>query len=145
MRTTPGLRRVAAAVRCMLAPTAGAAAPDDLPLAPPPAAPASSAGPGFALETEMVVHDWILCISASGAEELARARAEEGIASARAAYASLSETRACGQFPELRVILRERLYEGAGPGHDARAFGALINLSGDWAAAFVVSGGLASD
>jgi hypothetical protein len=134
--------RASAVAWCVLASASWAAAPDDIAIASAPDPAAQPAGPGYALETEMVVHGWVLCVSASGAEELARARAQ-GIENARATYASLSDTRACGQFSELRVILRERLYEsGVESDHDARAFGALINLSGDWAAAFVVSGGL---
>jgi hypothetical protein len=93
----------------------------------------------------MVVHNWVLCISAPSAEELARARTAS-IDAARSAYAGLSTARSCGQFPELRVILRERLYASADDsGHDTRVFGALVNLSGDWATAFVVSGSLPED
>ena len=96
----------------------------------------------YELETEMVVKNWILCISAAMAEELVRAR-EESEEKARSAYAGLQQTRSCGQFGELRVILRERLYASAADtGHDARAFEALVNLSDNWASAFVVYGGL---
>ena len=145
MRFGQTLCRAAGAVCCVLASQTWAAAPDSIPIAAVPEAPAQSSGLDYTLETEMVVHGWVLCVSASGAEELARARAES-LETARAAYASLSGKRACGEFPELRVILREKLYElGAGSEHDARAFGALINLSGDWADAFVVSGGLSAD
>jgi len=127
--------------------TAWAAAPDDLPIET--SAPAVGAVvPGaidYALETEMVVHDWVLCVSAPVAEELARARTAS-VADARSTYAELASARTCGQFPELRVILRERLFAGADDGgHDTRVFGALVNLSGDWASAFVVSGGLAEE
>jgi hypothetical protein len=142
MKIVKSCCRAAAALGIALASTSWAAAPDDIAVATAPDIAVQSTGPDYALETEMVVHGWVLCVSAAGAEELARARAES-LASARTAYASLAGTRACGQFPELRVILRERIYQSAAEtGHDARAFGALINLSGDWAAAFVVSGSL---
>ena len=122
-----------------------AAAPDDIALAPPPDAPAPVAGPGYALDTEILVRDWVLCVSASGAAELARARMQ-GAEPGRAAYASLADARACGKFPELRVILRERLHDdGAGSHRDAQAFSALINFSGEWASAFVVSGATSNE
>ena len=42
------------------------------------------------------------------------------------------------------MILQQPLYvSGGDAGYDARVFGALVNLSGDWATAFVVSGSLA--
>ncbi len=110
MRFGQTLCRAAAAACCVLASQTWAAAPDSIPVAAVPEAPGQSSGLNYALETEMVVHDWVLCISASGAEELARARTES-LETARATYANLSGTRACGEFPELRVILREKLYE----------------------------------
>ena len=98
--------------------------------------------PDYALETEMVVHNWVLCVSQPLAEQLVHAR-EAGVEPARLAYAGLASSRSCGQFPELRVILRDPLYSSAADaGYDARIFGALVNLSGDWASAYVVSGGL---
>ncbi len=129
-----------------LAPSAFAAAPDDVSVdAIVPEAAVAPPVASYALETEMVVHDWVLCVSQSVAEELAHAR-EEGIEAARAAYATLSSARSCGLFPELHVILREPVYASAAEsGADARVFGALVNLSGDWASAFVVSGGLPSE
>lgn len=144
MEIARALRRAAAlACSSLLASASWAAAPDDLSIASAPDPAAQPAALDYALETEMVVHDWVLCVSASGAEELAHARAES-IDTARAAYASLSDARACGQFQELRVILRERLYESDST-HDARVFGALVNLSGKWAAAFLVSGSLSEN
>jgi hypothetical protein len=84
----------------------------------------------------------VLCISQPLAEQLVHAR-EVGPESALQAYAGLASARSCGQFPELRVILRDPLYaSAANAGYDARVFGALVNLSGDWASAYVVSGGL---
>ena len=76
------------------------------------------------------------------AEQLVHAR-EEGVDRARSTYAELNAAKSCGQFPELRVILQERLYfSSADSGHDARVFGALVDFSGNWASAFVVYGGL---
>jgi hypothetical protein len=43
----------------------------------------------------------------------------------------------------LLVILRKRLYTSpVSSGHDARVFAAEVRLSDNWAAAFVVYGGL---
>ena len=139
------LRRAAAAAAiCLAAPLAWAAAPDGLDadlMAPAASTPVQI----HELETEMVVHDWVLCISQAVAEELARAR-EESDEKAKLAYAALSESRACGRFAEMRVILRERLYtSAASSGHDARVFEALVNLSDNWASAFVVYGGLPAE
>lgn len=139
-------RVAAASAFCAASSLALAAAPDEL--APEDSAPAIAViAPSldYALETEMVVHDWVLCISQPLAEQLARAR-EGGVETARHAYDGLASARSCGQFPELRVILQERLYMSpAESGYDARVFGALVNLSGDWASAYVVYGGLPTD
>ena len=64
----------------------------------------------YSLETEMVVHNWVLCVSQPLAEQLAKAR-EAGPESARSAYADLAGARSCGKFPELRVILQQSLYQ----------------------------------
>src|SRR5689334_630470 len=122
---------------------AGAAAPDAQVVEPAAPAAIGITAPGkYTLETEMTVHNWVLCISQPMAEELVHARAA-GVDQARQAYAGLASSRSCGQFPELRVILRDPLYSSAADaGYDARIFGALVNLSGDWASAYVVSGGL---
>lgn len=96
----------------------------------------------YELDTEMVVRDWVLCVSASVAEDLVRAR-EESLEQAWSAYEAFKEARQCGRFAELRVILQEPLYSSAAEAsHDARVFGALVNLSDNWASAFVVSGSL---
>ena len=119
-----------------------AAAPASLD--PEPASTPSVAAPiiDYALDTEMVVRNWVLCVSQAVAEQLVRAR-EQGTVAAQSAYAELREARSCGQFPEMHVILQERLYiSTAASGHDARVFGALVNFSGSWASAFVVYGGL---
>lgn len=126
---------------CLATPRAWAAASDGL---GPDVDEANTSTPVgiYDLDTEMVVHNWILCVSQAMAEELVRAR-EESAERARLAYAALSESRSCGKFAELRVILRDRLYKSsADSGHDARVFGALVNLSDQWASAFVVYGGL---
>lgn len=127
----------------LVAPAAWSAAPDALTAdEPTPAASGIGAPIDYALETEMVVRNWVLCISQPLAEQLARAR-KGGAESARTTYADLAGARSCGLFPELRVILQQPLYvSGGDAGYDARVFGALVNLSGDWATAFVVSGSL---
>ena len=126
-----------------IAPAAWSAAPDALPVEEPtPVVTGMNAPIDYALETEMVVQNWVLCVSQPFAEQLARAR-EAGPESARSTYADLAGTRSCGVFPQLRVILQQSLYvSGGDAGYDARVFGALVNLSGDWATAFVVSGSL---
>jgi hypothetical protein len=120
-----------------------AAAPDSLD--PEPVLPRSAGAVpviDYALGTEIVVQNWVLCVSRTVAEQLVHAR-EAGIGDARSAYDELKQARSCGQFPELRVILQERLYVStAESGHDARVFGALVNFAGSWASAFVVYGGL---
>jgi hypothetical protein len=134
-------RAAAFAALSLSATAALAAAPDNL---APDATTSTGIAPAidYALETEMVVHNWVLCVSQPLAEQLVHARAE-GVETARQTYAGLASTRSCGQFPELRVILRDPLYNSAADaGYDARIFGALVNLSGDWASAYVVFGGL---
>ena len=133
--------RAAALVLVCVASPAWAAAPEEV--VADPALGVIAAGPGkiYELETEMVVHNWVLCVSQTLAEDLVRAR-EESAERAVAAYIGFAEAKSCGLFPELRVILRERLSASAGTGYDTRAFGALVNLTGDWATAYVVYGGL---
>jgi hypothetical protein len=133
--------RAAALVLACMASPAWAAAPEEI--AADPSLYGLVAGPGkiYELETEMVVHNWVLCVSQALAEDLVRAR-EESAEKAVAAYVGFAEARSCGLFPELRVILRKRLSTSSGAGYDARAFGALVNLTGDWATAYVVYGGL---
>lgn len=135
-------RAAAIVASTLVAPAAWSAAPDALLEEPAPVVTGVGAPINYALETEMVVQNWVLCVSQPLAEQLARAR-EGGPESARLTYANLAGARSCGLFPELRVILQERLYvSGGDAGYDARVFGALVNLSGDWATAFVVSGSL---
>lgn len=145
MNTFTNLCRAAAmAGVCFAAPAAWAAAPSAGIETEMPMPEAVSAAPAtiYELDTEMVVHDWVLCISQSVAEQLVHAR-EESIAAGLSAYESLTHERKCGQFAELRVILQESLYASkAESGFDARVFGALVNFSDNWASAFVVSDGL---
>jgi len=152
MNLLPGRPRFAAfavsclAACCVAAPTAWAAAPagaggDIAPSAPITTAPA----PQYHLGTEMVVRDWVLCISFASAEKLALA-GEAGAEAARAAYAGLVGERVCGRFAELSVILREPLYRSSRQSdRDIRVFAAEVRLAGDWASAFVVRGGLPDD
>ncbi len=135
-------RAAAGATMGIAASMAWAAAPvwieSETPAAETIAAPATI----YELDTEMVVHNWVLCISRAVAEELVQAR-EESVEKARSAYEGLTAARQCGRFAELRVILQERLYKAeAEPGKDVRAFGALVLLADDWASAFVVTGSL---
>jgi hypothetical protein len=150
MKTTASLCG-AAALAAMTCGSAFAAAPElggDLLTETVAAAPAATGpllGPIHELETEMLVRGWVLCVSAEGAEQLARASAES-TASAMTAYDGLKQARACGQFPELRVILRERLFSSAvGAAHDARVFLALVNIADNWASAYLVYGGLPAE
>lgn len=121
---------------------AWAAAPLEIEPQRPATNVAAPVTPDYSLDTEMVVHHWILCVSQTVAEELAEARAVSP-EKARATYSALEKARTCGRFPELRVILRERVHVSApGSDQDARVFKALVNLEDQWGSAFVVSGGL---
>lgn len=127
------------------APTARAAAPTGAESEIAPAAPHAAAPVPYRLDTEMVVRDWVLCISLASAEKLARA-GEAGADAARAAYAGLAGERVCGRFAELSVILREPLYRSSRQSsRDIQVFSAEVSLAGDWASAFVVRGGLPAD
>lgn len=94
----------------------------------------------YTLDTILVVHNWVLCVSESSAEVLARARVESADAAAKA-YADLASAKACGRFAKLGVQLREPLYR-SGPGRDyeARVFSALVNVGAGWQNAYVVAG-----
>lgn len=136
-------RAAAIAGACSIGSMAFAAAPVQLEAeAPLPGAAVAAPTTIYELDTEMVVHNWVLCVSQSVAEELVQAR-EQSVEQAWSAYGALKEARQCGRFAELRVILQQPLYRSAAAsGHDARVFGALVNLSNNWASAFVVAGGL---
>jgi hypothetical protein len=135
-------RLLAAAGLSLAAVPALAAAPDTLdvgPAAPRPALAAISGADPFRLDTEMTVHNWVLCISADRAESLVRARGESK-AKGDAVYADLKTAKACGLFPEMQVILQQPVYAPAAASTDeSRVFGALVKFSGQWAKAFVVS------
>lgn len=137
MRT---ILRAATAVLFMALPgLALAAAPAELDpakvVAPPPI-------DRFQLDTVMIVHNWVLCISAPSAERIARAR-DESADAAIAAYAELAASKACGKFKKLGVLLREPLYRSAPEADfEARVFGALVNIGVGWQSGFVVVGGV---
>jgi hypothetical protein len=141
------LRRVGVGVLAVVAlcTATAMAAPEALaPAAPAPGLVVSPAvgSADFNFGTEMVVHDWVLCVSQASAESIARARGE-GMAEALAAYAGLKAAKTCGQFQELHVILRESLYP-VDPvlADDARVFAASVNIGGGWPSGFLVYGGL---
>jgi hypothetical protein len=94
------------------------------------------------LDTEMTVHNWVLCASQPSAQSLVGAR-EKGADAAAQAFANLKASKACGQFAEMQVILQEPIYETLiDSGAQAKIYGALVNISGSWASAFVVYGGM---
>jgi hypothetical protein len=136
-------RAAATAGACLVASLAWAAAPVGLEAEMPEVGSvAPTSAKVYELDTEMVVHGWVLCVSQSIAEDLVRAR-EESLEQAWSAYQGFEKARQCGRFAELRVILQEPLYSSAiGADQDARVFGALVNLADNWASAFVVSGSL---
>jgi hypothetical protein len=122
-----------------------AAAPDVLDPVPAAKAPARTIVPlEYVFGKEVVVRDWFLCISQPFAESIVKAWSG-GVGQAEKVYADLKATKSCGQFPELRVILHESVYE-SGPevDHVARVFAAQVNLGGGWPTGFVVFGGLPS-
>lgn len=97
------------------------------------------------LGAEIVVRNWILCISREFAERIAHAR-EVSLDDANAAYARLSAERSCGQFPELRVILRRVIYRS--PAISASAvtiFDASVSIDGIWARGFITDAGAAPE
>lgn len=119
------------------APVPGVSGPRTL-----PAPVAASLHADYKLDREMVVRNWVICVSRAFAEELAHARATSSDA-ALATYNDLKAARACGRFSEMRVILQTTVYDGLGPsGGDALVFEALVHLAGSWAPAYVVSGSL---
>jgi hypothetical protein len=142
------LVKLAAAVLAgaVIAPLAAvAAAPDN----PGDAAPSAKSSPGIMtpldtqLGTQMVVRDWVLCVSETVAETLAKARAA-GADAALAAYSDLKAAKSCGQFAQLTVVLHKSLYASAAE-DNAQVFSATVNIAGHWANAFVVKDGLPAD
>ncbi len=142
------LTRLGAAILAgaMIMPLAAlAAAPDNLGDAAvaPKTAPALISPLEYQLGTEMVVRDWVLCISQTVAEGLAKARAA-GVEEALAAYSDLKASKSCGQFSQLRVVLHKSLYASAAE-DNAQVFSAAVDISGHWANAFVVEGSLPAE
>jgi hypothetical protein len=123
--------------------TAFAAAPDEIdPATNARPAPAVIAPLEYELGTELVVRDWVLRVSQTYAETIARAHAE-GAEQALAAYADLKAAKSCGQFPEMHVILDAPVHPSdLSVVSDAQVFSASVNIGGKWAKAFVVQGGL---
>jgi hypothetical protein len=100
---------------------------------------------GHRLDVEMTVRNWVLCASQPVAEMLVRAR-QQGRDAAEKAYVDLASARSCGRLAEMQVILQEPLYDALiGVGGHAGVYGALINISGEWASGFVVYGGVPED
>ncbi len=141
--TKLGVAILAGAVMMPLA--ALAAAPDNLGDAAvaPKTAPALISPLEYQLGTELVVRDWVLCVSETVAETLAKARAV-GVEEALAAYNDLRAAKSCGQFAQLRVVLHKSLYASVAE-DDAQVFSATVNIAGHWANAFVVEGGLPAE
>jgi hypothetical protein len=106
------------------------------------AADAKAVPLAYSLGTELVVRNWILCTTQPFAESIARAW-PSGPAAVLDVYTELAEARSCGQFPEMRVILLERLYE-SGPAIDnnARVFSASVKIGDGWPTGYVVFVGL---
>ena len=120
-----------------------AAAPDAADLADPPPAVTAAPAADPELATEMVVRNWVLCVSQTFAERLVSAL-DESVERAVATYGELKATRSCGQFGELRVILHEAVYRSAA-GRDAAVYSADVGIAGAWASGYVVQGVLPSD
>lgn len=139
------LRAVVVAAALFVPAAVWAAAPgnvDDAISGPKPR-PALITPLGFEPGKEVVVHDWVLCVSQTVAETMAKSRAS-GLEAALAAYAGLKASKSCGQFPELRLVLHESLYTS--PADDrSRVFSAAVNIAGHWANAFVVEGSLPAE
>jgi len=131
------------AVALTTATSAFAAASDAIEATPPsPAFTAPVTVNDFQLDTKMVVHGWVLCVSEATAETIVKAR-DRGIDEVLAAYADLRAAKSCGQFPELQVILHEPVYQsGAKVDFDARVYAASVNIGGGWPDGFVIYGAL---
>ena len=140
MKTILGEIVLATAVALSFSAAAFAAASDGLdPVSPREAALPMIRAFDYQLDKELVVHNWVLCVSEPFAETIARARTGS-LEEALAAYANLAATKSCGRFSELRVILHRAVYQSTPDvGHDARVFSAAVNISGVWADAFLGS------
>ncbi|MEP0322023.1 hypothetical protein [Bauldia litoralis] len=126
---------------------AQAAAPVDFEPDAAVATAAVSLTADYKLDTEMVVRNWVLCISRAFAQQLAEAR-QTSARAALATYNDLKAEKSCGRFSEMRVILQAPVYGDSSDrlsvGGDALVFEALVDLAGNWASAYVVSGSLPS-
>jgi hypothetical protein len=90
------------------------------------------------LAKDIIVRNWILCATQQDAEKLVQA-ADRSSRAAVAAIAMLQSERSCGRFPKMRVILEMPLVESSPfAEHRVKAYGAQINLGGQWVPAFVV-------
>lgn len=137
----PSLCRAAAiAAFCLSAPAVLAAAPDALdPVEASPPATGLSAPIDYSLDTEMVVRNWVICVSQEFAEQLVRAR-DDSIEKARETYVQLNVAHYCGQLPTMQVILQGAIAEStAVPPRQAKIFNGLVNFAGDWASVFIVT------
>lgn len=131
-------RTSSAALAALFLTSAGALAAVPADPAPGIVAPAVR----YDLDTVLVVHNWVLCVSQQSAESIVRAR-EESAEAAQKIYADLAAAKSCGLFPKLGVQLHETLYRSPpGLGVDARAFDALVNIGIGWQKGFVVVGAL---
>lgn len=125
----------AAGIGALLSTAALAAAPDQL-----DPEPATTPAFDYTLDTVLVVHNWILCVTETSAESLARAHAA-GAETAAEVYAELAAAKSCGRFAKLGVMLKAPLYRtGPGKDHEARVFAALVNVGAGWQSAYVVAG-----
>lgn len=90
------------------------------------------------LSKDIIVRNWMLCATQEAAETLVKA-ANTSARAAAAAIARLQSERSCGRFPKMRVILEMPLVESSPfAEHRIKAYGAQINLGGQWVPAFVV-------
>lgn len=127
-----GLRKAGIAVALALALPFGAQAS----IGPTPRTQAPEL---FELNSEIVVRNWVLCITQGLAEKVVQAR-QAGVDEARRTIAELQASRLCAAFPEMTVILHEPVV-AASPfvPYAARAFAADISIDGQWIAAYVVN------
>lgn len=131
------LSACAAMTALLLLPPAVNAAPTALdPLA------ALDPAPAYALDTVLVVHNWVLCVTQPSAETMARAQ-EESLEAAQKAYDELARAKTCGRLAKLDVLLHKQLYPVVHVEQATRVFAASINFGKvGWKDAFLVSGAL---
>ena len=114
-----------------------------VPLAAQASVPPIAKGPRppelFKLNSEIVVRNWVLCVTRALAEQIVLAR-QAGETQARIAIAQLQSTRLCAEFPEMTVILHEPVVARSPfVPYAARAFSADISIGGQWVSAYVVN------